>query len=75
MTEPVSAPSPLTDSAVRKLARRRGYGVRKLRGKDRYSLIREDGSIIVANEHCVDPDDCYFTKSQLVDFLRTEPLP
>ncbi len=69
------APSSLSDSGLRSLARTRGYRVRKLRYKDRYYLLNPGtGSVVVANEHCEDPDDCYFTKYQLVEFLRDEPI-
>jgi len=74
-SEPLTAPSPISDSGLRGYALRRGYRVRKLRGKDRYALRGLlTGDTTVANERCVDLADCYFSKNQIVEYLRTEPL-
>ena len=66
------AQSPLTISAIRRLAKRRGYTVRKLRNQDRYYLRnhgRYDSPTDIA-ETVLNEDGSYFTKYELEQFLK-----
>jgi hypothetical protein len=69
------APSSINESALRRLAKRRGYKVRKFRDKDWYYLIDiKSGMTTVANDHAPTEEERYFSKYMLVEFLRSMPI-
>lgn len=60
-----------TIAHLRKLAKEQNYSVRKLRKRNLYYLKDlTTGRITIAQEHCIDPDDCYFTLELLAEFLK-----
>ncbi len=66
MDEPLMAPSPLSDSSLRRLARRRGYRLHKRQSPQGtyWTVVDEDSNEVVYDG----------TKYRVEHWLRNEPL-